>query len=316
MGVLKLPWRVIKRPTTGLGGFVVGAFAWLVYWCSRWFPNKTRYRLFLVLAWAITLVWYGAKRRIIANLRLIRPDLDQKALQQSCRENIKDLVLNWTEVFGRKQPDLEELKGRIEGARDLLRYYRCGRKIVVVFPHTGPIHELASAVAAFDVKVFVPPVATPRLLFHLMARLRRRYGDIEFERIRKGETIERCEAKLSEGRIVILAIDMLRPGGVPCKIGEAVGYFPVGPVRLALLGEAAVFPVFPFRDKEGRARLIIGEPFTLLRTGDLAADTVVNTKRLVEGVYGQFLRNHCSTWWRLLWSKLSPAEEEKTLSKL
>jgi lauroyl/myristoyl acyltransferase len=241
---------------------------------------------------------------------LIRPNLTKKQIDQGTQINIRTLVLNWAELLGDKRSDPKEVRKKVSGIEELLAQYRAGGQIIVAFPHIGPIHGLMSAIAAFELKVFVPVEAIPLPLYKLMARQRSKYADIQFAPVRKGQVLEGCLEKLAEGRIVILAMDILTESGVPCRIGDkAVGCFPVGAVRLALKSGATLFPVFPSWGRDGKARLLVGSPFELVRSGDLERDTVSNVRGLVR-LYEPFLVENCFDWWRLPWSKLEPVGEE------
>jgi lauroyl/myristoyl acyltransferase len=153
------------------------------------------------------------------------------------------------------------------------------------------------------VRVWVAVEAVP-VHEKLVSFLRTRYGDIEFEPVKKGKTLKRAEEKLEEGRVVVLAIDVLNKNGVEVRLGQATGRFPVGAIRLALKSEAKLYLAFPSFDCNRRERLSFQGPMPLSATGNLNNDTEINVKTLI-AIYEPFLLSHLEDWWRLAWSKFS-----------
>lgn len=285
---------LVRSPIVWALGLVIGLFAWVLYFGFGWLPNKIRYWALLPLAWVIFQFLPGKKKQIKDNLALIRPDWNQKQIASGAWENVKTLVRSWSTILSVEKESLEEARKRVIGEEALIDSYRRARKVIVVFPHVGPVNELVSLVAALEIHAFVPAEAIPPLLFRLMAGSRARHGNIEFEPVRRGKTMDRCRSKLDEGRVVILAMDM-PPGkkgrGNILHVGGAETDVQVGAVRLAIEEEADLFMAFPYWNRENPEVLI--EKFEFV-----GSDEGLNTRHLLEKYEG-FLLPFITNWWRL-----------------
>jgi len=214
-------------------------------------------------------------------------------------------------MLGNEFTGLGEIKKRVktEGLEQLVDYYLARKKVIATAVHIGPIDEMLGIIPFFGLRVYVPaePVK-PKWFFNLMMRLRLRFEGIILEPVKKGETLIQAAHHLSEGRIVLFVLDLPREGGsgVICRIGNAKARFPVGAIKLALEQDATIFPVFPSLEKGEKAKIVIGPPFEIVRTGDKSYDIEMNTRRLIEGVYAPHIRENYHSWLRLLWENLEP----------
>ncbi len=285
-------------------GLIIGAVAWILYFGLGWLPPKLRYWALLPLAWIIFQFLPGKKKQIKTNLALIRPEWTKEQIDFGAWENVKTLVRSWSAILSVEKESLEEARKKVIGEEVLLDSYRRARKIVVVFPHVGPINELVALVAALGIHAYVPAEAIPPLLFRLMAGSRNRHGNIEFEPIRKGKMMERCRAELEAGRVVVLAMDM-PPGkkslGNVLHVGQAETDVRVGAVKLAIEEEADLFMAFPYWNRENPEVLI--EKFELTNK-----DEGFNTRHLLAH-FENFLLPYVTSWWRLSLVKMRQASD-------
>jgi len=68
-----------------------------------------------------------------------------------------------------------------------------------------------------------------------------------------------------------------------------------GPARYALRTGAPIVPVFSVREADGTLKAIFEPPLTLVRTGDRAHDTLVNTQRITN-VVERAIARHPEQW--------------------
>jgi lauroyl/myristoyl acyltransferase len=280
----------------------IGLVAWVFYFGLGWLPNKVRYWVLLPLAWGVFQLLPGKKKQIKNNLRLIRPDWDQGQVSKGAWENVKTLLRSWSAILSVEKESLELVRKRVVGEESLLESCEQGRKVVVVFPHVGPVNELVSLVAALGIEAYVPAEAIPPMLFRLMAGSRARHGSIEFEPVRKGKTMERCQIKLEEGKVVVLAVDMppsRKQQGYSLHVGCAETSVQVGGVKLAFEEGADLFLAFPYWREEDPEVLI--EKFEFSST-----DVSLETHRLLEN-YEEFLLPYVTNWWRLSLIEMKPS---------
>lgn len=310
MRVLKIPSWLISLLLSWL--FFLFGFTTYRILRKRSFNNRLRALLIITL-----LIYWGYKKgreRIERNISLIRPDLTSQEIAQGSWKLAKMIARSWAAMLGNEFISLDEIKKRVEvqGIETLLDYYRRGKKIIAVACHIGPIDEMIGLVPVFGLRVYIPaePIR-PKWLFNLMMRLRLKFGDIIFEEVEKGQILINAAYHLSDGRIVVLLVDMpprRDESGVSCQIGRAKARFPVGAVKLALEENATIFPVFPSLTEDGKAKIVIGPPFELIRTDNLQRDIEINVCRLIEGVYATFIQENFDSWLRLPWIKLELIE--------
>lgn len=309
MRVLKIPSWLFKL----LKGLVFFLLVWIPYLTLRKRSFNTRLRFGVLIAFLFYYFFYrkGAAR-IKKNIALIRPDLSKKEIDRGAWRLAKTLARSWAAMLGHELTNLEEVTKKIEvrNAETLLDYYRRKEKIIATAVHVGPVDEMIAVIPLFGVRVYVPAEAVkPEWLFKLMMRLRLRFGDIVFDPVEKGKILSNAPRHLSDGRIVVLVVDMTRKdSGVVCRIGNAKARFSVGAVKLALEQNATIIPVFPSLTKDNKAQVAIGQPFKLIKTGDMRKDIENNTRRLIEEVYAPHILKNLFDWLRLLWSDLEPAE--------
>jgi lauroyl/myristoyl acyltransferase len=254
------------------------------------------------------------RERIKTNILLIRPDLTNRQVSQYAWQIVKTIAHSWASMLGNEFLRREEIARTVEvqGAEPLLSCYGEGKEIIITGVHIGPVDQTFTGITFYGLPFYIPVEALkPKWLLDFMMRLRLQFGDIIFEKVERGETLHRAARYLSERRVVILVVDttISDKTGVLCRIGEAQMRFPAGPVKLALEQDATIFPVFPFWGEDGKARLVVGPQFELIRTGDMAHDIETNTRRLIE-IYEPHILEHLDSWLRLLWSKLEPVDPE------
>lgn len=307
--------RILKVPSWFLrlfrGGFFF-LFVWTTYLVLKKRSLDTRFRICCILATIIYWFYRNGRKRITRNISLIRPDLNEIQIAKGRWQVVRTIARSWAAMLGNESTTLEEIAGKlkIEGEiEQLLSSHRTGKKIIATMVHTGPVDEMVGIIPLLGLQIYVPaePVK-PKWFFNLMMRLRLRFEGIVYEPVEKGQTLARAARHLSEGRIVLLAVDLpRREGGVLCRIGNARAIFPVGSVKLALEQDATIFPVFPSWEENWIVKVKIGAPFVLIKTGNIEEDIRTNTRRLI-GIYKDHIQENWWSWLRLLWSEFEEVE--------
>jgi len=172
----------------------------------------------------------------------------------------------------------------------------------------------------YRLKVYIVVEAMkPKWLLRLILKLRQNFPGVIFVPVEKGVTLARASSNLKDGKIVLILVDVFRDdrNGIECRIGNARVRFPTEPITLALKNPDAIFvPVFPSWDEkrgEFKTKVVIGEPFELIRTGNMQYDIESNTRRLIEEVLAPHIQRHYSSWMRLLQAKLEPVEPDQMI---
>lgn len=309
--ILSVPSWLIKL----LKGLAFFLFVRATYLTLRKRSFNTRSKVVLILAFFFYWLYKKGRERIKRNISLIHPDLNEKQINRGAWRLAKTIARSWAAIIGNEFTSLEEIikKIDVENAETLLDYYRRKEKIVAVVGHVGPVDEMVGVIPLLDLKVYFPAEAVkPRWFFNFMMRLRLRFGDIIFDPIEKrGETLLSAARHLSDGRIVALVFDITRrdDSGVVCKIGGAKAKFSIGAAKLALEQSATIIPIFPsWNEIDNKSLIVVGEPFKLVKTGDMRYDVEFNTRRLIEEVYAPHILKNWNQWLRLLWDELEPAE--------
>jgi len=304
--ILKIPGWFIKL----FAGWLFFLFVWGTYRILRRRSLNIRFKATLILAFLIYCLFKGKRERIKRNVALIRPDLTEQQISQYAWRIVRTIARSWAAMLGNEFAALEEISRKLKAEGEIeqiLSYHQTGKKTVATMVHVGPVDEMAGIIPLFGLNVYVPAEAMkPKWFFNLMMRLRLRFEGIIYDSVEKGQTLLRAAQHLSDGHIVLLAVDLPRKSGngVSCQIGKARAIFPVGAVKLALEQNATIFPVFPSWEEDWTVKVRIGEPFVLIRTGDMAQDIEINTRRLIEEIYAPHILENLDSWLRLPWNDL------------
>lgn len=284
---------MFRKPKLWLAGVFAGFLFWLVYVGVGWLPHRLRYWALLPIAKVIFRVWKSRRERIIRNLFLIKRDLVNDE-DEAAWINVKTLVYSWSSLLGTERANLSKVRKRIIGGEDVVAAVRAGKKVVVVFPHVGDINSFTAALKALELEAFIPTENLPPVIFKLMSGLRSRHGNIEFVPVQKGQMKQACYQKLSEGKIVGLAMDITtqKGKGVDFIIGKGEATFRVGAIEIAQTAGAELFLAFPQWD--GKQTSVEVVPFALDRSR-----SVENNTLRVLNAYRDYLQANVLQWWRV-----------------
>ena len=169
-----------------------------------------------------------------------------------------------------------------------------GRGVLLLATHMSNF-DLAGLVAGtwgFPVQMLT--LADPQAGFHILNHLRSR-GGYEVTPITP-ESLRAAIRRLKRGGVVLTGVD--RPIPEDRELIEFFGrpaYLPVGPVRLALMTDAAVFVGSCHYEPDRGYVLDATGPVEMVRTGNRRQDILTNTRRLAVIVEG-YVRAHPDQW--------------------
>jgi len=294
---------------------------WALYYFLRKHSIEFRFKIVVFIAITYYKIRKSVKKRIMQNIALIRPDLDDHEIEDASLLVVKTIAWSWAAMLGNEYITQEEIMQNLkaEGIDPLLNCYRENRRIVAAAVHTGPVDKMGGVVPLFRLKVYAPAEAIkPDWLFKLMLRLRLEFQGFTFDKVERGMTLDRARHNLRSGKIVLLLVDALSEdkSGVDCRIGNARFKVKVGAIKLAIEEDAVLFPILPSWDEESDGfgvKIVVGAPFELIRTGDARRDIELNTRRLIEEVFAPHIQRNFASWQRLLWSRLKPVEAHEQL---
>ena len=292
---------MLRKPQVLVTGLVAGVLMALVYLGIGRLPQKLRYAVLWLFGKVVFRLWKSRREIIIHNLYLVKPSLVNDR-EEAAWINFKTMIRTWSTLLGTEKENLNAVRERVVGKEELIKASQDGHEIVVVFPHVGDINSLASVLTALRLSAFIPAEGIHPILFKAIAGLRARHGNIEFVPVKSGKTKSICYQKLSEGKIVGLAMDIttLRGKGVPFTIGRGTADFKVGAIEIALERKAQLFLAFPSWD--GKKTGLTVERF------DLDYNRTVNWNALaVLEHYSPYLQANVLQWWRLSFMEMRPA---------
>jgi Kdo2-lipid IVA lauroyltransferase/acyltransferase len=210
-------------------------------------------------------------------IQLARVALEIPSLLKFRTENAADYVT----LSG--QEHIEEAKSRKKG-------------ILCLTAHLGN-WELMAIAAPIVAKLPLGVVARTldfKPLDRLLTEIRTRTGNQVINKKKGGDLIGRM---LKEGEAVGILLDQ----NTSYIEGVYVPFFGItactnkGLAMFALRYHATVLPAFNIREKDGRYRIIIGEPIQLIKTGNIRKDILLNTQ-LFNAIMERYIRMAPDNW--------------------
>ncbi|MFI5281517.1 MAG: lysophospholipid acyltransferase family protein [Candidatus Dormibacterales bacterium] len=260
-------------------------------------PRSWAYALALVAARLA--YWFSplARPRLEFNLRVARPDLDDRSLRHVAWINFHNHAKAYADLMLLPRMRVEQMRPllKVKGLEYLAEGQAMHRGVMAVTCHMGS-YEVAAAIWAATqapVSVFAEEVE-PRPLFEWYRDTRARLG-ISVLTLDHGG-IRKVLQALRDDEIVITAIDRDITG-----TGHLMPFFgklapiPLGPAAIALRTGAPLFPVCVYRMPDD-TYLAEGAPLVIPKsTGDSKADQVRTTQELL-GHIERFISQHPEQW--------------------
>jgi lauroyl/myristoyl acyltransferase len=154
-----------------------------------------------------------------------------------------------------------------------------GRGVLLLGTHMSNFDLAIIGIRAQGFPIQILSLANPRPGFHVLNELRARSG-CEVTPI-TSESLRAAIRRLRGAGMVITGLD--RPVPRDGELVECFGrrsYLPLGPVRLALAADAAVFVASCYYESDEGYRVEIAGPIEMVRSGDRQRDMLANARRL------------------------------------
>ncbi|MFD7585347.1 phosphatidylinositol mannoside acyltransferase [Kitasatospora sp. NPDC059811] len=278
----------------------------LVYWAYalgwavlKHLPERVARGLFDRLA---DYAWRRRGKRVLqleANLRRVRPGLDEAGLRALSRAGMRSYLRYWMESFRLPVWSRERVARDVqsEGLENLREHIEAGRGAVIALPHMGNWDLAGTWVAQLGFPfTTVAERLKPERLFDRFVEFREGQG-MEVLALTGGgvNVIGTLARRLREGRLVCLVGDRdLSEAGVEVSFFGEATRMPAGPAALCQRTGAALLPVTLWYDGPVmRARIHPEVPVP--QEGDRKERTQVMTQALAQ-VWEQAIREHPEDW--------------------
>ncbi len=269
-------------------------------------------RMLTLIAYPVGLIWYifdGRHRRIaFDNMRhAFRDELSPSELRNLVKANFIQLLRVALELpsllrLGEKNLDAY---AAFSGEKHLRAALGKGKGVLFLTAHMGNWELMALATPIrFDFPLHV--MARPldyKPMDAVLTEIRTRTGNVV---INKDQSAGMVAGLLRQNQIIGILLDQNASWyeGVYVPFFGRIACTNKGMAMLALRYGATVVPVFNFRQRDGRYRVMFDTPVELIRTGDITQDLVENT-RLFNDIIEKYIRMAPENWlwvhrrWRL-----------------
>ncbi|MDH6708683.1 lauroyl/myristoyl acyltransferase [Kitasatospora sp. MAA19] len=278
----------------------------LVYWAYalgwavlKHLPERVARSLFDGLA---DYAWRRRGKRVLqleANLRRVRPGLDEAGMRALSRAGMRSYLRYWMESFRLPvwSPDRVARDVQAEGLENLRAPIEAGRGAIIALPHMGN-WDLAGTWVAQQGFPFttVAERLKPERLFDRFVEFREGQG-MEVLALTGGgvNVIGTLARRLREGRLVCLVGDRdLSEAGVEVSFFGEATRMPAGPAALCQRTGAALLPVTLWYDGPV-LRAWIHPEVPVPQEGDRKERTQAMTQALAQ-VWEQGIREHPEDW--------------------
>ena len=230
--------------------------------------------------------------------RVLGPDVGDAEVTAAAREMFSSYGRYWAEVFWfrprREQAVLD--RSHVDGVEGLNEARDSGRGIVLALPHCGN-WEAAGPVAEslrIPVLAVAEDLPNPRIT-DWFVETRAAFG-IEVVLTGQGSMMRRLARGLRKGQSVALVADRDVTGkGVEVEFFGEKANMPAGPVVLADMTGAALFPVGAYFNDGAGYRLEVHEPMDLPDIEDRTERIRVGTQELARKLE-EIIRKHPTQW--------------------
>ncbi|MEV0531225.1 phosphatidylinositol mannoside acyltransferase [Kitasatospora sp. NPDC050463] len=246
--------------------------------------------------------WRGRGKRVLqleANLRRVRPGLDEAGLRELSRAGMRSYMRYWMESFRLPVWSRQRVARdvRVEGFEQLRAAMESGRGAVAALPHMGN-WDLAGAWVALEGYPFttVAERLKPEKLFDRFVAFRESLG-MEVLALTGGgvNVVGTLARRLREGRLVCLVGDRdLSEAGIEVSFFGEATRMPAGPAALCQRTGAALLPVSLWYDGP-LLRVRIHPEVAVPPQGDRKEKTAVMVQAMAD-VWEQGIREHPEDW--------------------
>jgi lauroyl/myristoyl acyltransferase len=243
--------------------------------------------------------WFSplARPRLEFNLRVARPDLDERALKRVAWLNFRNHAKAYADLMMLPRANVHAMRPllKVRGLENLEKARAIGKGVMVVSCHMGSYEVVAAIWSATlaPVSLFAEELE-PRPLYEWYRETRARLG-ISVLPLHLGG-LRKVTQALRDGEMVVTAIDRDITG-----TGHVMPFFgrpapiPLGPAAIALRMGTPLLPVCVYRLPDDTYMVEGLPPLTAEPTGDEKADEVRITQQLLRQIE-DFIRRHPEQW--------------------
>jgi KDO2-lipid IV(A) lauroyltransferase len=263
------------------------------------FPAAVVSRFATVLADAGFFLVPRVRRTSIANLTIALGDeMEASVVDRVARQSMRNFFLDMPEIGHALRIDREQFRDEVavSGLEHLDAALAKGKGVIALGAHLGNFCLVGARLAAegYPVSVLVKPPGNLRIA-GLMDDYRQKLGQRTVRARPRLQATRELIRLLRDNEIAVVIADEFRSNGVPTPFFGRLVAARRGPVTLALRTEAAVVPVYMFRQANGRLALVIEPALSLTTSGRLTEDIRSNTVLLTAWLE-QVVRAHPEQW--------------------
>jgi lauroyl/myristoyl acyltransferase len=243
--------------------------------------------------------WFSplARPRLEFNLRVARPDLDERALRRVAWVNFRNHAKAYADLMMLPRTNVQAMRPllKVQGWENLEKARAIGKGVMVVSCHMGSYEVVAAIWSATlaPVSLFAEELE-PRPLYEWYRETRARLG-ISVLPLHLGG-LRKVTQALRDGEMVVTAIDRDITG-----TGHVMPFFgrpapiPLGPAAIALRMGTPLLPVCVYRLPDDTYMVEGLPPVVAEPTGDEKADEIRITQQLLRQIE-EFIRRHPEQW--------------------
>jgi lauroyl/myristoyl acyltransferase len=243
--------------------------------------------------------WFSplARPRLEFNLRVARPDLDERKLKRIAWLNFRNHAKAYADLMMLPRANAEAMRPllKVRGMENLDQARAIGKGVMVVSCHMGSYEVVAAIWSATlaPVSLFAEELE-PRPLYEWYRETRARLG-ISVLPLHLGG-LRKVTQALRDGEMVVTAIDRDITG-----TGHVMPFFgrpapiPLGPAAIALRMGTPLLPVCVYRLPDDTYMVEGLPPLVAEPTGDEKADEVRITQQLLRQIE-DFIQRHPEQW--------------------
>lgn len=213
----------------------------------RALPERPAYLLFSVLAQFVWLRQGHGVRQLEANLSRVMPDASPMKLKNTSRKGMHSYMRYWCDAFRLPDWSADRIVStcRAEGDEPVRQVLASGRGVVMALSHSGNWdHAGAWSTLALAKVTTVAERLRPEELYERFVAFREELGMEVLPHTGSAELFGTLVRRLRSGGFVPLLADRdLSATGVPVRIFGETARMAAGPASLALVTDAALFPV-------------------------------------------------------------------------
>lgn len=215
----------------------------------------------------------------IQNLQKAFPKKSQKEIEAIGRASMQSMVKVIFEFM--RIPSIAKRPAafiEIQGEEHLRQALKEGRGLMLAVSHFGnwELAGIATAIKGFPMHAIGKSYKNP----WLNPLIRSYRGMTGLQTIDQQGAVRKTIQIIKQNQIVAMLIDEhAKNGGVWVNLFGQKAATSALPAMVALKYRTPVIPVFFYREKKQRSRLVFDKPFALIETGDYEADIVANTQQ-------------------------------------